>query len=170
TYVLGHRLAGSHPQLAQDETAFLKEKSAFLKVEPLPDELHKGELAGAWEVELGKIRNELYLQISDLLKEERTNSFATRIGQIIARLEEERAATLASFQNGEFNRLTAFYILRRFQKDQTELSGADLHRFLKQYQPETLSQLRTRFAAEVTAEVDQKLENILSEYRAALLS
>jgi hypothetical protein len=170
TYVLGHRLAGSQPRLAQNEAAFLKEKSTFLKVEALPDEIHKGQLAGAWEVELGKIRNELYLQISDLLKEERTESFATRIGQIIERLEEERAATLASFQKGEFNRLTAGYILRRFQKDQTELSGADLNRFLKQYQPETLSQLRSRYAAEVAAEVDQKLENILSEYRAALLS
>ena len=68
------------------------------------------------------------------------------------------------------NRLTAFYLLRRFQKDQAELSGADLGRFLKQYQPETLAQLRTRFAAEVVAEVDRKLENILSGYRAALLS
>jgi hypothetical protein len=170
TYVLGHRLAGGQPQLAQNEAAFLKEKSAFLKVEALPAELHKGQLAGAWEVELGKIRNELYLQISDLLKEERTESFATRIGQIVARLEEERAATLAAFQKGEFNRLTANYILRRFQKDQTELSGADLNRFLRQYQPETLSQLRNRYAAAVAAEVDQKLENILSEYRAALLS
>jgi hypothetical protein len=170
TYVLGHRLAGTQPHLAQNETAFLKEKNAFLKVETLPAELHKGQLAGAWEVELGKIRNELYLQISDLLKEERTESFATRIGQIIERLEEERAATLAAFQKGEFNRLTACYILRRFQKDQAELSGADLGRFLQQYQPETLSQLRTRYAAEVAAEVDRQLENILSEYRAALLS
>jgi hypothetical protein len=170
TYVLGHRLAGRQPLLAKPEAAFLKEKNAFLKTEALPAELHKGQLAGAWGVELGKMRNELYLHLSDLLREERTESFAGRIGQIIARLEEERAATLASFRRGELNRLTAFYLLRRFQKDQAELSGADLGRFLKQYQPETLSQLQARFAPEVVAEVDRKLENILSGYRAALLS
>jgi len=170
TYVLGHRLAGSQPLLAHQEAAFLKEKNAFLKTETLPAELHKGQLAGAWGVELGKMRNELYLHLSDLLREERTESFAARIGQIIERLEEERAATLAAFRQGQLNRLTAFYLLRRFQKDQAELSGADLGRFLKQYQPETLSQLRTRLAPEVVAEVDRKLENILSGYRAALLS
>jgi hypothetical protein len=170
TYVLGHRLAGSQPLLAHHEAAFLKEKNAFLKTEALPAELHKGQLASAWGVELGKMRNELYLHLSDLLREERTESFAARIGQIIARLEEERAATLASFRRGELNRLTAFYLLRRFQKDQADLSGADLGRFLKQYQPETLSQLRTRLAPEVVAEVDRKLEDILSGYRAALLS
>jgi hypothetical protein len=170
TYVLGQRLAGSQPLLAQHEAAFLKEKNAFLKTEALPAELHKGQLAGAWGVELGKMRNELYLHLADLLREERTESFAARIGQIIARLEEERAATLASFRRGELNRLTTFYLLRRFQKDQAELSGADLGRFLKRYQPETLAQLRSRLAPEVVAEVDRKLENILSGYRAALLS
>jgi hypothetical protein len=170
TYVLGHRLAGAQPLLAHHEAAFLKEKNAFLKTETLPAELHKGQLAGAWGVELGKMKNELYLHLSDLLREERTESFAARIGQIIERLEEERAATLASFRQGELNRLTAFYLLRRFQKDQAELPGADLGRFLKRYQPETLPQLRTRFAAEMVAEVDRKLENILSGYRAALLS
>jgi hypothetical protein len=148
----------------------LKEKNAFLKTEALPAELHKGQLAGAWGVELGKMRNELYLHLSDLLREERTESFTARIGQIVARLEEERAATLAAFRQGQLNRLTAFYLLRRFQKDQAELSGADLGRFLQQYQPETLSQLRSRLAAEVAAEVDRKLEDFLYGYRAALLS
>jgi hypothetical protein len=169
TYVLGHRLAGSQPHLAQNEAAFLKEKNAFLKAEALPAELHKGQLAGTWGVELGKIRNELYLQISDLLEEERTESFASRIAQIIERLEEERAATLAAFQNGELNHLTAFYILRRFQKDQGELSGADLGRFLQRYQPEILAQLRSRYAPMVVAEVDRQLEKILAKYRGTLL-
>jgi hypothetical protein len=169
TYVLGHRLASTQPQLAHNEAAFLKEKNAFLKTETLPVELHKGQLAGKWGVELGKVRNELYLQISDLLQEERTESFASRIGQIIERLEEEYAATLAAFQKGELNRLTAFYIFRRFQKDQGELSGADLGRFLQRHQPETLAQLRSRLAPTVVAEVDRQLEKILSRYRGALL-
>jgi hypothetical protein len=169
TYILGHRLAGTQPQLDQNEAAFLKEKKAFLKAEALPDELHKGQLAGNWGVELGKVRNELYLQISDLLAEERTDSFASRIGQIIERLEEEYAATLAAFQKGELNRLTALYIFRRFQKDQGELSGADLGRFLKRQQPETLAQLRSRYAPMVVAEVDRHMEMILSKYRGVLL-
>jgi hypothetical protein len=169
TYVLGHRLASTQPHLAQNEAAFLDEKNAFLKAETLPVELHKGQLAGNWGVELGKIRNELYLQISDLLEEERAESFASRIGQIIERLEEEYAATLAAFQKGESNRLTAFYIFRRFQKDQGELSGANLGRFLKRHQPETLAQLQSRYAPMVVAEVDRQLEKILSRYRGDLL-
>jgi hypothetical protein len=169
TYVLGHRLAGTEPHLAQNEDAFLSEKNAFLKFEALPAELHKGQLAGNWGVELGKVRNALYLQVSDLLEQERTESFANRIGQIIERLEDEYAETLDAFQKGEFNRVTAFYIFRRFQKDQSELSGADLGRFLKRHQPETLAQLRSRYAPRVVAEVDGQLEKILSRYRGALL-
>ncbi len=168
TYVLGHRLASLEPHLAQKEAAFLSEKNSFLKYETLPVELHKGQLSGDWDVELGKVRNELYLQISDLLEEERTQSFANRIGQVIERLEGEYAATLAAFQKGELNRLTAFYIFRRFQKDQSELSGAELGRFLKRHQPETLDQLRSRYAQMVVAEVDGQVEKILSRYREAL--
>jgi len=169
TYVLGHRLAGAEPHLAQSEADFLNEKKAFLKSEALPAELRKGQLAGNWGVELGKIRNALYLQVSDLLEQERTESFANRIGQIIERLEEEYAATVEAFQKGEFNRRTAFYIFRRFQKDQNELSGADLGRFLKRHQPETLAQLRSRLAPLVVAEVEGQLEKILSKYQGALL-
>jgi hypothetical protein len=169
TYVLSHRLASTQPHLAQNEAAFLEEKNAFLKRETLPVELHKGQLAGNWEVELGKVRNELYLQISDLLEEERNESFAGRIGQIIARLEEEYAATLAAFQKGELNRLTAFYIFRRFQKDQSELSGTDLGRFLRRHQPETLDQLRSRYAPTVAVQVDRQMEKILSRYQRDLV-
>lgn len=168
TYVLGHRLAGRHPHLLPSEAAFLKEKGKFLKVDTVAGELQKGQWASTRGVELGKIKNELYSQISDLLKEERTESFARRIGQIIARLEEERAATLTAFRRGELNRLTAFYILRRFQKDQAKVSAADLGRFLMQYQPGAITQLQARLAPEVIAEVDRRLEDYLSRYRAAL--
>jgi len=168
TYFLGHLLASTEPHLTQKEAAFLSEKNSFLKYEALPAELHKGQLAGDWDVELGKVRNEMYLQISDLLEEERTQSFANRIGQVIERLEDEYAATLAAFQKGELNRLIAFYIFRRFQKDQSELSGAELGRFLKQHQPETLDQLRSRYAPIVIAEVDGHIEKVLSRYREAL--
>jgi len=168
TYVLGHQLAAGHSRLAADEARFLQEKSAFLKVEGLPAELHKGILAGRRGVELGKIRNELYLKLSDLLTEERTGSFARRIGQIIDRLEEERAATLAAFRRGELNRLTAFYILRRFQKDRARVAVPDLCRFLRQYQPEKLAALRARLAPQVAAQVNRRLEEMVASYRAAL--
>lgn len=168
TYVLGSLLAGAHPSLGEREAEFLREKGAFLKTESLSQEFHKGDLAGARGVELGRLRNELYLRISDLLKEDRTESFARRIGQILERLEEERAATLQSFQRGELNRRTAFYILRRFQKDQPQVTPEDLGRFLRQYQPEKLAGLRERLAPEVAAEVDKQLEHILAGYRQAL--
>jgi len=168
TYVLGHRLAGGNPRLTQSEARFLKEKGAFLKAEGLRQELHKGALASRRGVELGKIRNELYRRISDLLKEERTESFARRIGQIIARLEEERRVTLAAFRRGELNRATAAYILRRFQKDQARVPVPDRCRFLRQYQPEKLAQVRANLAPQVVAGVNRRLEEILSSYRTAL--
>jgi hypothetical protein len=120
-------------------------------------------------VELGKIRNELYRRISDLLKEERTESFARRIGQIIARLEEERHLTLAAFRRGELNRATAAYILRRFQKDQAQLPVPDLCRFLREYQPEKLAQVRAHLAPQVVAELNRRLEEVLASYRTALM-
>lgn len=170
TYILAHRLSAANPRLAQSAAAFLQQKSAFLKEEVLRTQLSTGQLAGDRGLELAKVKNELYLQISDLLKEERTESFARRIGQIIDRLEEERQATLASFQRGRLDRKTAFYILRRWQKDQPRVTAADLGRFLRQYQPETLARLRARLAPPVVAEVDQRLKDMLAHYQAALMS
>jgi hypothetical protein len=168
TYVLAHRLAALQPRLAQSAATFLAQKGAFLKEESLAEAVHHGQVAAARGVDLSLVRNELYRQISELLMEERTESFAGRIGQILARLEEERLATLAAFQRGELNRQTAFYILGRFQKDQGRVLANDLGRFLRQYQPQDLDQLRARLAPQVVAEVEARLKEAVSGYQAAL--
>ena|GEM_PF-2062057 len=168
TEVLAHRLAKTDPRLAQTVAAFLQQKGDLLKEEGLAAELAKARIAAARGVELARIRNELYTQIADLLTEERTESFARRIGQIIDRLEEERRDTLAALRRGELNRLTAFYIFRQYQKDVERVPPADLHRFLRRYQPEILEELRTRLAPQVRAAVDQELDRITASYRAAL--
>jgi hypothetical protein len=168
TEVLAHRLAKADPHLAQSAAAFLRQKGGFLKEEGLAAELGKGRTAAARGVDLAKIKNELYVQIADLLTDERTESFTRHIGQIIERLEEERRDTLAALQRGELNRLTAFYILRQYQKDQDRVPPADLCRFLRRYQPEVLADLRVRLAPEVRAAVDRELERIMASYQAAL--
>ncbi len=119
-------------------------------------------------MELAQLRNELYTRIADLLTDERTESFTRRIGQIIDRLEEERRDTLAALRRGELNRLTAFYILRQYQKDQEIVPPADRCRFLRRYQPEVLAELRARLAPEVRAAVDRELDSIVTSYQAAL--
>lgn len=168
TEVLAQRLARTNPQLAQSVAAFLRQKGSLLKEEGLAAELAKGLTAAARGVELAKIKNEFYMQISDLLIDERTESFTRRIGQIIDRLEEERRDTLAALQRGELNRLTAFYIFRQYQKDQERVPPADLCRFLRRHQPEVLAELKARLAPEVRAAVDRELDRITASYQAVL--
>ncbi len=168
TEVLAHRLAKTNPRLAQSAAAFLQQKGSLLKEEGLAAELAKGRTVAARGVDLAMIKNEFYMQISDLLTDERTESFTRRIGQIIDRLEEERRATHAVLRRGELNRLTAFYILRQYQKDQERVPPADLCRFLRRYQPEVLAELRTRLAPEVRAAVDRELDRITAGYQAVL--
>jgi ABC-type amino acid transport substrate-binding protein len=166
--VLAHRLAGSNPRLALSAATFLRQKSDFLKEGNEAEELAKSQIAAARGVELAKIKNELYARIADLLTKERTESFARRIGQSIDRLEEERRDTLNALKRGELNRLTAFYMLRQYQKDQEQVPPADRYRFLRRYQPGLLADLRTRLAPEVRAAVDQELNRIMASYQAAL--
>lgn len=168
TEVLAHRLAKANPDLAYSAAAFLRQKSNFLKEGSEAEELAKSRIAAARGVELAKIKNELYARIADLLTDERTESFTRRIGQIIDRLEEERRDTLNALKRGELNRLTAFYMLRQYQKDQERVPPADLCRFLRKYQPEVLAGLRTRLAPEVRAAVDGELDRIMISYQAAL--
>jgi hypothetical protein len=168
TKVLANRLAKTDPSLGQSAGAFLQRKGSFFKEEGPEAELAKGQAAAARGVDLAKVKNELYVQIADLLTDERTESFTRRIGQIINRLEEERRDTLAGLKQDKLNRLTAFYILRQYQKDQQRVPPADLYRFLFRHQPEVLAGLRTRLAPEVRAKVDQALENLMDSYRSAL--
>jgi hypothetical protein len=168
TEVLAHRLAKGNPDLARSAADFLRQKGSLLKDEGLAAELAKGRLAASRGVDLAKIKNELYAGIADLLTDERTESFTRRIGQIIDRLEEERRDTLAALKRGELNRLTAFYILRQFQKDQERVPPADLMRFLRRYQPEALAGLRAGLAPEVRAAADREVETIMSSYQSAL--
>jgi hypothetical protein len=165
---LASRLAKKDPSLCQSAAAFLQRKGSLLKEEDPEAELAKGLIAAARGVDLAKVKNELYVQIADLLTDERTESFTRRIGQIIDRLEEERRDTLAALKQGKLNRLTAFYILRQYQKDQERVPPGDLYRFLRRHQPEKLAGLRTRLAPEVRAEVDRELEHLAAGYRAVL--
>ncbi len=168
TQVLAHRLAIRDPHLAQSAAGFLQHKGAFLKEEGLAAEMQKGRIATHRGVDLGRVRNELYHMIADLLRDERSDSFAQRIDQIIDRLEEERQQTLKSFWRGELNRFTAFYILRRYQKEQARVATEDLARFLRQRQPEKLAGVRERLAPVVKAEVEERLQNILAGYQEVL--
>jgi hypothetical protein len=168
TEVLANRLAKTDLSLSHSAAMFLQRKGSFLKEEDPQAELDKGRIAAARGVDLAKVKNELYVQIADLLTDERTESFTRRIGQIIDRLEEERRDTLGALRQGKLSRLTAFYILRQYQKDQQRVPPADLHRFLRRHQPEVPANLRTRLAPEVRTAVDRELDKLMAGYQAAL--
>lgn len=168
TYVVANRLASRNRHLLRTELEFLHQKGTLLKEDTASAELRKGPICAARGVELGKVRNLLYYQIADFLREERTGSFARRIGQIIERLNEERRNTLDLFQQGRLHRLSAFYILRRFQKDEARVSFPDLCRFLTRYRPEVKAGLGSRLIEPVIAEVQDNLARYVESYQDAL--
>ena len=168
TQVLAQRLACQQPRWHASVAAFWQTKGSFFREERGIAEQQKGQVAANRGVELGKVKNELYQKIADFLREERTASFARRLEQILARLEEERQETLAAFRRGELNRWTAFYILRQYQKDQTRVTATDLGRFLRRHQPEALARLGEELAPEAAAAVARHWREVMAEYEKVL--
>jgi hypothetical protein len=115
-------------------------------------------------VALGQIKEELYRQLSDLLESERLATFQKRIGQIVTDLDRKRWEIHEGWYRGRIDRRTVFYLLRQFQKNQTEPSWDDFHRFLVDHWFDPVETL----AASSRPDRDQRLLDLDERFRALL--
>lgn len=133
TTVTAHNLSATNHALLEAERAFHKRRSQILKSEKGADAYKLGEICARRGVELAKVKEEMYYQLSELLEEERIGSFQKRIGQILAQLDKKRAEIGRGWRYGLINRRTVFYLLRRYQKETTAPSWTDYLAFIRDH-------------------------------------
>lgn len=164
TTVCAHNLAAAHPALVESEQAFHQRRSRILNPEGEPEAHELGEICGQRGVELAKIKEETYHQLSELLEKERIDSFQKRIRQIIAQLDRKRAEIGNGWRAGLINRRTVFYLLRRLQKDTAAPAWTDYLEFLREHWRlplESLARSARPDEAELRERLKTRVENVL---------
>jgi hypothetical protein len=162
TTAVANALAASNPDLLEAERAFHKKRSRILGSDGGASTSELGEIFRRRGVELAKVKEEMYYQLSELLAEERIASFQKRIEQIVAQLDRKRTEIGRGWRHGLVNRRTVFYLVRQFQKDAVAPTWADYLELLRAHwrlPRETLAQsarpdepeLRERLAVRVGA-------------------
>ncbi len=188
TTVTARRLAAQHGELQEAERIFYKARMDLLRDVPgtvaegtetitteaatakakssalSPAEETLDDVVRRRGVALGQIKEELYRQLSDLLESERLATFQKRIGQIVAELDRKRREIHEGWYRGRIDRRTVFYLLRQFQKNQTEPSWDDFHRFLVDHWFDPVETL----AASTRPDRDQRLQDLDERFRALL--
>jgi hypothetical protein len=133
TTVVAHTLSAANLALVEAERAFHQKRSKILKSDKGADGYELGEVCASRGVELAKIKEEMYYQLSELLEEERMGSFQKRIGQIVAQLDKKRAEIGRGWRQGRIDRRTVFYLLRRYQKETIAPSWSDYLSFIRDH-------------------------------------
>lgn len=142
TTVTARRLAAQDQELQEAEREFYAIRTDILKGEASGDE-HYHETASRRGVALGRIKEEMYRQLSDLLEKERIATFQKRIEQIVDELDKKRAEIYEGWLQGSIDRRTVFYALRQYQKRDASPSWGDCQRFLRDHWFTPLEELRS---------------------------
>ena len=164
TTVTARKFASQNQELLAIERQFFKKKNQLLKAGETEELLPLAELAARRGVELGKVKESVYYQLSDLLEDERIKSFQRRIRQIVDQLEEKRAEIYHGWNDGEINRRTVFYLLRKYQKEKKVAEWDDFRRFIRDQRT-----LRIKKLKESEAPDAEEIRNMLEKRFEALL-
>ncbi len=127
TMAVARRTAAMSVELSEAERAFGKVRQQLLKG-GRDDAIE--DLCRRRGVALGKIKEQVYRELSELLEEERMASFRKRIRQIVRQLDRKRLEIVKSWVQGEINRFSVFHILRQYQKRSHPPTRHDFLRFL----------------------------------------
>lgn len=141
TTVTARRLAAQDYELQDAERDFYKIRSDILKKDASTNDQYH-EIASRRGVALGRIKEEMYRQLSDLLEAERIATFQKRINQIVDQLDKKREEIHAGWLKGTINRRTIFYLLREYQKNERDPDWNDFQRFLRDHWFHPLAELR----------------------------
>jgi hypothetical protein len=141
TTATARRLAAQSQELQDAERDFYKVRLDILKDEA-EKSVQQQEAAARRSVALGRVKEEMYHQLSDLLEKERMATFQKWIRRIVEQLDQKRLEIHTGWARGEINRRTLFYLLRRHQKDSGEPTWRDVQSFLKAHWFEPLAELR----------------------------
>lgn len=164
TSVIARKVASQSPELLEVEKLFFKQKGKLIKAKEGEALLPHAELASKRGVELAKVKEKVYYELSDLLEDERIKSFQMRIKQIVNQLDEKRADIYKGWDSGEINRRTVFYVLRQFQKEKQEPDWDDFRRFIRDQRT-----IRIQKLEESSAPDAEEIRNILEDSFEALL-
>ncbi len=132
TTAVARRIAAVDPDLAEAERAFARARQHVLKHDA-GDDPRVREACRRRDIALGRVKEKTYRALSELLARERIESFQRRIRQIVRELDRKRLEIAAGWPRGCFDRRTVFYLLRRFQKLETEPGPEDFRRFLRDH-------------------------------------
>jgi len=163
TTVTARRLAAQDQELQEAEREFYAIRTDILKGEASGDE-HYHEIASRRGVALGRIKEEMYRQLSDLLEKERIATFQKRIEQIVDELDKKRAEIYEGWLKGSIDRRTVFYALRQYQKRDASPDWGDCQRFLRDHWFTPLRELRAAQRpdrGERTQELNARLQALL---------
>ena len=163
TTVIGRRLAAQHPDLEEAEREFYKLRLDILKEDTDGGGLHQG-VASRRGVALGQIKEQLYLQLSDLLESDRITTFQNRIRQIVAQLDQKLEDIHRGWLEGEINDRTLFYLLRQHQKDDREPSWKDCERLIHDHWLIPIAELR----ASQRPDREERIRHLDDRFRAIL--
>ena len=164
TTVTARKFASRNQELLEIERQFFKKRNELLRAGESEELLPLAELAAKRGVELGRVKEAVYYQLSDLLEDERIKSFQRRIRQIVDQLDEKRAEIYHGWSNGEINRRTIFYILRTYQKQQKVARWDDFRRFVRDQRT-----LRIKKLEESQAPDAEEIREVLEKRFEALL-
>ncbi len=163
TTVTARRLAAQDQELQEVEREFYGIRSDILKDDVSSNE-RCHEIASRRGVALGRIKEEMYRQLSDLLEKERIATFQRRIEQIVDQLDNKREEIYRSWSNGSINRRSVFYTLRQYQKREADPSFDDFRCFLRDHWFAPLEELRSSQRPDRDArikELDNRLRALL---------
>ncbi|SMC17771.1 Putative Fe-S cluster [Desulfacinum hydrothermale DSM 13146] len=127
TMAVARRCAALSPELQEADRAFVKVRQHLLKEETARE---VDAICRARGIALGKVKEQVYRELSELLERERLESFRKRIRQMVQQLDRKRLEIVKSWVCGEINRFSVFHILRQRQKGGPPPSSADFRRFI----------------------------------------
>ena len=188
TSVTARRLAAQHAELQEAERLFYKIRADLLKdaAEPVAEKAGTAvapagvsgvrrpaapmpadslqDIVRRRGVALGQIKEEMYRQLSDLLETERMATFQTRIRQIVEELDLKRREIHEGWYRGIIDDRTVFYLLRQYQKSDTEPTWDDFRRFMADHWFGPLEALRSS----QRPDREQRLQDLDERFRALL--
>ncbi len=163
TAATARRLCAQNPELQEAERKFHKIRLDILKDDGKASG-DREEILKQRGIALGKIKEALYRELSDLLEQERISSFRTRIEQIVSQLDLKRLEIYESWMKGHINRRSIFYLLRSYQKQNTAASWDDCQGFLADHWFHPVEELRRSNRAdrqERIRELDEQIKALL---------
>ncbi|SHE32885.1 Putative Fe-S cluster [Desulfacinum infernum DSM 9756] len=161
TMAVARRCAALSTELQEADRAFAKVRQSLLK------EDGTGEMDSVCRrrgIALGRVKEQVYRELSELLERERLESFRKRIRQIVHQLDRKRLEIVKSWVCGEVNRFSVFHILRQRQKEGSPPTAEDFRRFILEQWTVRVEELRSggkEGARERLLELDESFQALL---------